>query len=72
MLPASATITSHIDDQINALSHDHGLTKTQVIIVAVDRLSRELKAETAEPGKDVKRLKTVARISPHLDPGHED
>ncbi len=58
-------------DQINALAHDHGLTKTQVIIIAVDRLTRDLKAESAEANKDVRRLKTVARILPHLDLGQE-
>jgi hypothetical protein len=59
-------------DQINALALAHGLTKTQVIIIAVDRLARDLHAETAEAKKDVRRLKTVARIAPHLDLGQED
>ena len=58
--------------QINGLSRDHGLTKTQVIIVAVDRLSRELTVESTEASKDVRRLKTAARIAPHLDLGQDD
>ncbi len=56
-------------DQLNELVRAHGLTKTQAIIVAVDRLARELKGESAEARKDVERLKTVARIAPHLDLG---
>ena len=56
-------------DQINQLADDYGLTKTQVIIVAVDRLVRELRVDTADANKDVKMLKTVARIAPHLDLG---
>ena len=59
-------------DQINALAREHGLTKTQVIIIAVDRLARDLHAESTEANKDVRRLKTVARIAPHLDLGQED
>jgi hypothetical protein len=58
-------------DQINGLVHDYGLTKTQVVIVAVDRLARELKAESAEADKDVRRLKTVARIAPYIDLGQD-
>jgi hypothetical protein len=58
--------------QINNLSTVHGLTKTQVIIVAVDRLARDLNAESAEANKDVRRLKTVARIAPQFDLGQED
>ena len=56
-------------DQINQLADDYGLTKTQVIIVAVDRLVRELRVESADANKDVRMLKTVARIAPHLDLG---
>ena len=56
-------------DQINELANDYGLTKTQVIIVAVDRLARELKAESAGATKGVRMLKTVARIAPHFDLG---
>ena len=55
--------------QINQLAHDYGLTKTQVIIVAVDRLARDLKAESADAHKDVRMLETVARIAPHFDLG---
>ncbi len=58
-------------DQINGLANDYGLTKTQVIIVAVDRLARELKAESAEAQKDVRMLKTVARIVPQFDLGQD-
>jgi hypothetical protein len=58
--------------QINDLAAIHGLTKTQVIIVAVDRLARDLDAESLEANVDVRRLKTVARIVPHLDLGQED
>ena len=58
--------------QINGLVEVHGLTKTQVIIVAVDRLARDLDAESLEANKDVRRLKTVARIVPQFDLGQED
>jgi hypothetical protein len=58
--------------QIDNLVELHGLTKTQVIIVAVDRLARELGFELVEAHKDIKRLKTVARIAPHVDLGQED
>ena len=58
--------------QINKLAKAHGLTKTQVIIVAVDRLARDLDAESLEAGKDIKKLKTVARIAPQFDLGQED
>ena len=57
--------------QINDLAAMHGLTKTQVIIVAVDRLARDLNAELYEASRDVKRLKTVARIAPQFDLGQE-
>lgn len=59
-------------DQINTLSEGYGLTKTQVIIVAVDRLARDLEYESAEAHKDVRRLKTVARIAPQFELGQED
>ena len=58
--------------QINDLVQAYGLTKTQVIIVAVDRLARELFAESESAVKDVRRLKTVARIVPQFDLGQED
>ena len=58
--------------QINNLAAVHGLTKTQVIIVAVDRLARELDAESVEANKDVRMLKTVARIAPQFDIGQEE
>ncbi len=58
--------------QINNLSEVHGLTKTQVIIVAVDRLARDLEAGSSAAVKDVRRLRTVARIAPQFDLGQED
>jgi hypothetical protein len=58
--------------QINKLADEHGLTKTQVIIVAVDRLARDLEAEIPEANKAVKMLKTVARIVPQFDLGQEE
>jgi hypothetical protein len=58
--------------QINDLSEAYGLTKTKAIILAVDRLARELKAESPEAEKDARRLKTVARIVPDFDLGQED
>ena len=57
--------------QINTLSEIYGLTKTQVIIVAVDRLVRDLDAGSAEAGKDIRQLKTVARIAPQIDLGQD-
>lgn len=57
--------------QIIDLSEAYGLTKTQAIILAVDRLARELRAESAEAEKDARRLKTVARIVPEFDLGQE-
>lgn len=58
--------------QIQSLSNLYGLTKTQVIIIAVDRLARDLKAESAEAEKDVRMLKTVARIVPEFDLGQDN
>ena len=58
--------------QITNLAEVHGLTKTQVIIIAVDRLARELDAESLEAKKDVRMLKTVARIVPQFDLGQEE
>ncbi|MGD2158275.1 MAG: hypothetical protein PVG32_15465 [Anaerolineales bacterium] len=58
--------------QINNLAAGFGLTKTQVIIVAVDRLARDLDAGSPEADKGARRLKTVARIAPQLDLGQED
>jgi hypothetical protein len=59
-------------DQINNLAVMYGLTKTQVIIVAVDRLARDLTVDLGGAKKDVRRLKTVARIVPQFDLGQED
>ncbi len=58
--------------QINSLSNRYGLTKTQVIIVAVDRLARDLKEESPVAAKDVRMLKTVARIVPDFDLGQDE
>jgi len=57
--------------QINNLSEIHGLTKTQVVIVAVDRLTRDLETGSVEADKDVRRLKTVARVAPQIDLGQD-
>ena len=59
-------------DQIDELSQTHGLTKTQVVILAIDRLSQALDSESQEAHKDLRRLKTVARIAPHLDLGQDE
>lgn len=58
--------------QITQLSETHGLTKTQVIILAVDRLTNALVDQNAEAQKDLRRLKTVARIVPSMDLGQDD
>lgn len=58
--------------QIAQISDGHGLTKTQVVILAIDRLSQALASESQEAHKDLRRLKTVARIAPHLDLGQDD
>ncbi len=58
--------------QINTLSELHGLTKTQVVILAIDRLARALEAESSEALRDARRLKTVARVVPEIDLGQED
>ena len=58
--------------QINNLASQQGLTKTQVIILAVDRLARDLIMSYLEANKDIRRLKTVARIMPQFDLGQEE
>ena len=58
--------------QIAQLSETHGLTKTQVIILAVDRLTAALIDQNAGAQKDLRRLKTVARIVPAIDLGQVD
>ena len=58
-------------EQISQITKDYGLTKTQVIIMAVDRLARDLKAESEEAQKDVRMLKTVARIAPQFNLGQD-
>lgn len=59
-------------NQIAQITEAHGLTKTQVIILAVDRLSRALIAQDESADKDARRLKTVARIAPDFDLGQEE
>ena len=59
-------------EQIKEISEIYGLTKTQTIILAVDRLARALYEENTEAARDARRLKTVARIAPHLDLGQEN
>ncbi len=69
---ARLPLLSH--EQINSLGIDYGLTKTQVIIIAVDRLYRDLRAESVsltDAEKDVRMLKTVARIAPQFELGQE-
>ena len=58
--------------QINELSTFHGLTKTQVVIIAIDRLSRDMIQGSSDQNKDIKMLKTVSRIVPEFDLGQED
>ena len=58
-------------DQINDLSQTHGLTKTQVVILAVDRLTRALAGESEDAQKDLRRLKTAARVAPDVDLGQD-
>lgn len=59
-------------NQIAQISEVHGLTKTQVIILAVDRLSTALIDQNPVAQKDVRRLKTTARIAPYVDLGQEE
>ncbi len=69
---ARLPLLSH--EQISSLGIDYGLTKTQVIIIAVDRLYRDLRAESislTDAEKDVRMLKTVARIAPQFELGQE-
>jgi hypothetical protein len=68
----NARLPSLTHTQIRGISETHGLTKTQVIIVAVDRLARDLESDSTEASKDLRRLKTVARIVPEFDLGQED
>jgi hypothetical protein len=58
--------------QIAQIGETHGLTKTQVIILAVDRLATALIGQDQPAHKDLRRLKTVARIAPHVDLGQGD
>jgi hypothetical protein len=58
--------------QIDDIASGYGLTKTQVIILAVDRLARDLNARSSEAQKDARMLKTVARIVPQFELGQED
>lgn len=43
-------------EQINHLSETYGLTKTQVVILAIDRLTQALDAESEAAQKDLRRL----------------
>ena len=58
--------------QIARLGETYGLTKTQVIILAVDRLTNALVDQNDEAQRDLRRLKTVARIVPSIDLGQDD
>ena len=58
--------------QIGALCQAYGLTKTQVIILAVDRFNSALAGEDEETYHDLRRLKTVSRILPDMDLGQHD
>lgn len=57
--------------QIAQISDGHGLTKTQVVILAIDRLTSALAGQDEHAKKDLRRLKTVARIAPHIDLGQD-
>ena len=57
--------------QIDELSEAYGLTKTQTVILAVDRLARALQADSTDAVKDAHRLRTVARIVPEFDLGQD-
>ena len=67
----NARLPSLTHDQILQITKIYGLTKTQVIIMAVDRLTRDLKSESSKAEKDLRMLKTVARIAPQFDLGQE-
>ncbi len=59
-------------NQIAQISETHGLTKTQVIILAVDRLTSALTDQNQQAQHELRRLKTVARIAPDIDLGQDD
>ena len=59
-------------NQIAQISEMHGLTKTQVVILAVDRLTSALTDQNQPAQHDLRRLKTVARIAPYVDLGQDD
>ena len=59
-------------NQIAQICEVHGLTKTQVIILAVDRLANALDEPNQTAQRDLKRLKTVARIAPQIDLGQDE
>ena len=58
--------------QIDDLCNTYGLTKTQVIILSVDRLARALGDADNDAYRNLRRLRTVARILPDQDLGQED
>jgi hypothetical protein len=68
---SAARLPKLAHDKIKALVEEYGLTKTQVVILAVDRFARELTAQAEDAHKDARMLKTVARIAPHLDLGQD-
>ena len=59
-------------NQIAQISETHGLTKTQVIILAVDRLTGALTDQDQQAQHELRRLKTVARIAPDIDLGQDE
>ena len=59
-------------NQIIQIGETHGLTKTQVIILAVDRLSTALIDQNPVAQTDLRRLKTTARVAPDVDLGQEE
>ena len=59
-------------EQIDVLIESYGLTKTQVIILAVDRFASTLTSQDPEAIKDIRRLKTVARVIPTVDLGQDE
>ena len=63
-------MASELYHTIEQIGREKGIDP-ETIILAVDRLTRELKAESSEAEKDARRLKTVARIVPEFDLGQE-
>jgi len=59
-------------NQITQICEIHGRTKTQVIILAVDRLSTALITQNELAKKDLRWLKTTARSAPRINLGQEE